>query len=106
MSQLAEDLKAAKALIADPARWCKGIARNQNCTMYAVSVVAGQGSGAYRFTRCDEALRQALPRTIQLPFGGAHPIVAFNDAPETTHADVLALFDRAIAAAEAQRTKP
>jgi hypothetical protein len=35
----------------------------------------------------------------QVPSGGR--LTFFNDLPETKHADVLALFDRAIAAQEA-----
>jgi hypothetical protein len=30
------------------------------------------------------------------------PVYAFNDHPDTTHADIMALFDRAIAAQEPQ----
>ncbi|MEL6388391.1 MAG: hypothetical protein AAFR00_13655 [Pseudomonadota bacterium] len=41
-------------------------------------------------------LVQALP-------GELASVVSFNDDPDTTHADILALFDRAIAAAEAEQ---
>jgi hypothetical protein len=43
--------------------------------------------------------RLALVAVLPVGFGSTL-ISEFNDDPDTTHADVLALFDRAIAAAE------
>lgn len=44
------------------------------------------------FERVRDALREALP---PIPWEGRY-LSEFNDAPTTTHADVLALIDRAI----------
>jgi len=107
-TQLADDLIAARALIATPGTWCKGLSSGQNCTMWAVNLVTtGKANGtAYagaRWQAAEHALRRQVPR---LPFDhrgefDAHPVVRFNDAPTTTHNDILALFDRAIQAAQA-----
>jgi hypothetical protein len=43
------------------------------------------------------ALKRALPR-------GQYFVPDYNDDPKTTHADILALFDRAIAAVQAEGT--
>lgn len=51
-------------------------------------------TGLKTVTPVDRALEDALPR-------GFARVDLFNDAPHTTHADVMALFDRAIAAEEA-----
>jgi hypothetical protein len=44
--------------------------------------------------------RLALARAIGCDRGSFSPIIDFNDAPSTTHADIIALFDRAIDAEE------
>jgi hypothetical protein len=104
VSQLSDDLRAARALIDTPEKWCKGLADGRNCVMWAVNyVTTGKASctaGGYRQREAERALRRQVPR---MPFdhGGmldAHPVVRFNDDPATTHNDVLALFDRAILA--------
>ena len=86
----AEKLRRAKSLIDTPDKWIKGdrvrVVNNQRCYC---AVGALEMAGA-RF----RPLVRALP-------GGSYTIVDFNDAPTTTHADVMALFDRAIAAEEA-----
>lgn len=94
---LRDDLIVAKALIDTPEKWCKGIHAGQNCAMWALAEAAPMAN--YRWIEAAEALRKAAPRRPHGDYGC--PVVAFNDAPTTTHADVMALFDRAIAAAEA-----
>lgn len=101
--QLADDLRAAKALIDTPEKWVKGVdfTRTRRCAMAAIIDALGQPMGGYRFSECDRALCKAL--TIRKRRGSyPHPVVAFNDDLDTSHADILALFDRAIAAAEAE----
>lgn len=100
---LLDDLKAAKALIADPAKWAKepDLSAESHCILTATQCHAGVVNipGAIR-------LQRMLAPFLPPPFvndiaseGKAWPLVCFNDHPDTTHADVLALFDRAIDAA-------
>ena len=99
-----EALKAARALIADERNWIKGEydreveGRTCYCAdgalMFATDGVGvpleGEGNWfAYEGAR--RALAAHAPRT-------AHGVINFNDAPDTTHADVLAMFDKAIEA--------
>ena len=86
-----ESLIAARALIDTPEKWIKGSSRNGQggyCALGAMDKI-GPESGCYL------ALRSALP-SEEPGF-----VAAYNDLPTTTHADILALFDRAIAACEA-----
>lgn len=104
------DLIAARALIDTPEKWGKGGRSFGNsytaapdgplCAMGACNVMAYQrGENSFDrvgavYAELAEALNAALP-------GKRYSAVAdFNDAPATTHADVMALFDRAIEAAE------
>lgn len=92
----------ARAKIADPANWGKGHRGNSEyghrplsscCAAEAIEDVEMAGK-----TR--RAAYRALERAAGLelpPLGSA--IVEWNDAPERTHADVLAAFDKAIAEA-------
>lgn len=99
-----EILKAARELISVPERWTqKESARHKNgnaidwydpnascwCSSGALSKVFG--SGSYRsLTNCSGILNEVA--------GGS--FVYYNDAH--THAEVLAMFDRAISIAEAE----
>lgn len=100
-----EILRAARELIATPERWTQGagsrdadgVARNFNepsvtcrCLYMAVSIAAGnyhQGQ---------------LDAFWALGFREQSHVVGWNDAPERTHAEVMALFDAAIQAEEAK----
>lgn len=83
---LADDLRAAKALIDTPEKWAEDTL--QNAVLQAIDL------NPARWTAARVALLAAIP---------GHPsLVAFNYDPATTHADIMALFDRAIAAAEAK----
>lgn len=98
MTQLADDLRAAKALIDTPEKWGKGDglrgpSKPKRCAIHAVA----HGVDLGREDAMVDALTAALPEGWQ---GGLLPIAEYNDDPSTTHADVLALFDRAIATAE------
>lgn len=89
---LKDDLIAAKAVIDTPEKWGKGLTRNNPCSLEACWYVA---SPRERVRRDDmrEALRSVIP-------DGYEGVADFNDSPETTHADVMSMFDRAISAAE------
>jgi hypothetical protein len=97
---LRDHLIQAKALIAAPEEWGKGADRDCLCIADAVRVGDVQDDRDPRAKVAMVALERALPADFRAdPHDWDHPVVQFNDAPETTHADVMALFDRAIAAA-------
>ena len=93
-SQVVKDLRAAKALIDTPEKWCKGAIKRGDsyCALGAILY----GVKHKNRERAETALRGALDRK----WGWL--VAPFNNDPETTHTDVLDLFDRAIAA----ETKP
>lgn len=115
----AEVLRAARAKIERPSCWCQNAfalgpfgesvddptdeAAVMWCAMGALLAADGRGIG-------DEPpaliyLERACPRVAFAT--DDDPIAEWNDDVDTTHADVLALFDRAIAAAErAERGEP
>lgn len=101
----AEQLRAAKALIDAPEKWTReAFARNAQgvptilrkatcfCALGALDF-AGHVALAYDES-AEDLLKDAVPTRFM------NSITAFNDHPDTTHADVMALFDRAIALAE------
>lgn len=88
MTTAADNLRAAKALINTPDKWCKGRSRDdrgRRCLLTAI--FATGGSAARRELR---ALRDVIGPSI----------TTWNDAPERAHGEVMAAFDRAIALAE------
>jgi len=109
-------LRGARALIAHPDNWIKGAeARDSEsndveaesesatcfCTVGALHramVVAGKGDNVELYM---EAQGQLIRHRLES--GG---LVFFNDDPTTTHADVLDMFDRAIAELEKNSTSP
>lgn len=93
---LKDDLIAAKALIDTPEKWIRGAFRNAHgyCLLGAVREVAARK--APEACWYDSKMLDALWAHIPGPY--ANP-VGFNDRPNTTHADIMALFDRAIEAA-------
>jgi len=105
-----EDLIAAKALIDTPEKWGKGLDSftrsygtspiGATCAMGACNAIAHVRSGYFGHRNDGLFILLAKALRAQLPVGRSVP--DFNDAPTTTHADIMALFDRAIAAAEVQ----
>lgn len=91
----AEVLRAARALIDTPEKWGQGFNSRRPgtcCALEALEAVA-QTTGTDHHA-ADDALR------IAVPLSGVYT-TTWNDARSTTHADVLAAFDRAIAAESA-----
>lgn len=101
-----EILIAARAKIADPRAWTKGAAARTAggspvnpiddracswCILGALDAV-DRVEGPHRMDVV-AALRREIP-----PCAGDRFVHNYNDAAATEHADVLALFDRAIAA--------
>lgn len=94
-----ENLIKAKALIDTPKKWFKGGPGDAHaiCTYIAVGQACeGRTGPVYA------ALYKALPWWFKLtaPKWDQKAIIWFNDRKKTTHADIMALFDRAIAASE------
>jgi hypothetical protein len=92
MATVKENLIAARALIDMPEKWGKGSYQEGGCHCAIGAVLKVQGLlGISCFAGDEEnALKAALP-TLDM-------VEHFNDHPFTTHADIMALFDRAIAA--------
>ena len=99
-----EILEAARALIAEPEHWCQGAQAldatgtvRRPCSRLAVrwcSLGATDRVTRYKGIRADNALYSALGMPPDIG------IANFNDSH--THAEVLDLFDRAIAAERAK----
>ncbi len=95
-----EILIAARALIAQPENWTKGafaltstgsLGRpgHEESTCFCVA-------GAILHTQPSTSVRQILKLIEKVLPGEFESVPDFNDDPHTTHADVLAAFDRAI----------
>lgn len=101
--QLAADLRAARAVIEKPEAWTKfefaRDARGEPASVESSDAVCFCASGAVIRTVPGDR-RGVVVDTLKhaSPLGA---IANFNDDNLTAHADILNLFDRAIAAAEA-----
>lgn len=111
MSQLLDDLKAVRELLSVPERWTKGehARTNTGCPVPINSRRAKcwclEGATA-RAVKSDERFNNTWGCLLDM-FRQDHPdakiiggIIEWNDADDRTHADVLALLDKAIAAEE------
>lgn len=92
-------LQDARQWLNDPALWAQenvvafSDSRGRGCSLNWLGRVCANDMSIY--SRASVWLERALPF-------GRYCIAAYNDHPATTHADVLALFDRAIAARQAE----
>lgn len=107
---LRDDLIAAKALIDTPEKWSHGTALSYQdgntriCAWIALHRAINTTGG--RLMAVYDAIYSALPVWwhIRAAFRDEVRdawIIRFNDHRSTKHADIMALFDRAIKAAEA-----
>lgn len=98
-------LKKARKLISNPKRWCQ-FREAQNARGLAVSA---DDSSAYKFCAAgailkvagrdsEEVLVSALKALMKSTRGVG--VATYNDKPRRTHAQVLNIFDRAIAKLE------
>lgn len=100
-------LQVARAMIANEDGWSpcgaytwrEGRREPSRCTVMAVADAGPQGD---EVRGCLRYLRDALPHGGD---GTLHGLITYNDKPTTTHADVLALFDRAINARRAENAQ-
>lgn len=95
-----EILKAARAKIANPENWTRGVyARTKDdectnpntadaCKFCVLGSLHSVTTGMSQFCEVTHELRQYIPEPKMLSL--------FNDNESTTHADVLKLFDTAI----------
>lgn len=109
-------LSATRNLLSDPKAWIKGAYANRddawitgapawanpNAHCWCLSGAA-QRSGAKLLPKQDEPDAFGF---IERAIGEGALIPEFNDDPSTTHADVLAVLDRAIELAKAEEGKP
>lgn len=96
--EAARSLRSARALIEDPEFWIKDASEEDGarCAMGALDATPGGMGRHVAYTTL-----RALAEVLGYGERGGCPVAALNDAPETTHADVLALYDLAIERAEA-----
>lgn len=103
MSQV---LRAARALIENPEKWIKGAeaqdAEGRRVTPNDVRAVCWCVTGAIeRALGSDDEYRPMITAArVFADAVGARYAYVYNDRKDVTHADVMAAFDRAIAAAE------
>lgn len=92
-----ENLIKAKALIDTPEKWGRGeyVKNECFCAIGALAEALGVNpvSSGLTMSKEYEALLGAVPDTF-------YGVWRYNDAEDTTHSDIMALYDRAIAAAE------
>lgn len=109
-TQLLKDLVAARALIADPARWTQGEFARSNtgagCLVSARNRVSLCALGAADAATRDEPTSTRLNNVVdQLRrHTGGMSLSTFND--RHTHAEVLAVFDAAIAELRTKHSEP
>ncbi len=90
--EVVQKLSQARALLTDPSRWAQGdyCVGDAYCALGAIRAVYGPGT-----LDATPACNYLYEFSWETTGKSAH---SFNDADETTHADVLALFDGAISA--------
>ena len=100
-------LRSARALIDTPEKWTRGTnARNasgRSVPFDSPSAVCFCAYGAVLRASGGEIVLACQRLWEALPAGWPDIFPLYNDYPDTTYADVLALFDRAIAAEEAKQ---
>ena len=90
-----ENLIKAKALIDTPEKWLKGALDGDGCFCAVGAVGEARDWDMDAFLAPEfKALLGQLPTEFQK--GTYLDVPNYNDHPDTTHADIMALFDRAI----------
>lgn len=98
----------AKALIVDPAHWSKGLFYNGRkcsyCAVGALNVASGcetpygAGDNTPKGVRiANQTARRFLDHAVNsYAHSKYQSVMCFNDKPNTEHADVMRVFDKAI----------
>ena len=73
--------------------------RHNGCPLLCAASSGTRSSAALGWLGIDTG---AALKALKCAIGNGHEIVPWNDAPERTHAEVMAAFDRAIAAEQAK----
>src|SRR4051812_48872706 len=100
-------LERARALI--ERHWSKGAYYREEddsyCALGALNVVISRSKDKYNAASSSStyALRVQQYLEDSLPLHSYRSVVVFNDGPKTTKEDVLALYDRAITLAKADK---
>lgn len=97
MATVKENLIAAKALIDTPQKWKKNGWGSNGCYCALGALMRASNAHVLRIVDRSNPDTKALLSAVPEPF---ESVVAYNDHSSTTHADIMALFDRAIAAAD------
>lgn len=93
--EIKETLIKAKEIISDPDKWIKDNYYDPDregcyCSLGALGMAEDGHPSGFSFS-LKYYLSEGLPE-------GLYSVADFNDDPETTHSDVMAMFDKAIAA--------
>ena len=98
MASVKENLIAAKALISTPDKWLQGDLRDEDFTCFC-AIGAIETAGGY-VGRAGTLFGSPEVAALTNASGFQHwsGLAGFNDDEATTHADIMDLFDRAIAA--------
>jgi hypothetical protein len=89
-----EILTKARELIATPDKWTQGLWKKPDAECYCLWGAVYRAAGGDATSREPPGFTLAWRLVTKQVNGGA---ITYNDLPSTTHADVLALLDRAIA---------
>ena len=89
-------LKAARDKIADPLRWGKGRRNFERPMDTCCTAEAVYDAAPLAYAEHEKAIR-ALYNAAGLEWKGRFHLTHWNDAPERTHAEVIATFNLAIA---------
>lgn len=93
-----EIIQGARELLSDPTRWHKGWFSDGEGA-FCVRGALGHVAGTYPTTPLEtwHRLRDHLPEGFRQFSGGPDMLAAFNDDPDTTHADIINLLDKTLA---------
>jgi len=108
--QVITDLQAIGDRLTNPEAWNKGLFGNKegpNCLVGAMDIIIDRdynflkegGEGIRQLKQAAERrlnTRDALSDCLSLLHRGHNSITQYNDAPETTHENILYLIDRAL----------
>jgi hypothetical protein len=100
MTQAGNLLRAAKSLISDPKDWTQeGLYVNAQGCMCAQGAI----NKAFRWSKLNEDVVDDASKYMRLALGRVYLyglVTSYNDDPETTHADIMKLFDDAATMAD------